>query len=136
MRQASHAKHAIHAIGASAHGGPSPQASTREVTGQGTGSVTNARGLWFMILFRISKKALAGRAFVKRSASLSALATRGDDNLQVLHALAHEEMTSLYMFHPRVMFRVVGHGDRRLVVDMQVRGLVVAKAEVGEQRAK
>ena len=45
---------------------PKPQSSASAATWHGTGVLTIARGLWFMILFRISKKVFAGKAFPPR----------------------------------------------------------------------
>ena len=60
----------------------------------------------------------------------------GDDNLQVLHALADEEVAPLHVLHPRVVLRVVGHRNRRLIIHVQMCRLVVAEAQIREERAQ
>eukprot|EP00966_Prymnesium_polylepis_P167398 3870077-Prymnesium_polylepis.1 len=46
----------------------------------------------------------------------------GDHDLQILHTLTHEVVTPVDVLHAQMVLRVVGHGDRRLVVNREARG--------------
>ena len=60
----------------------------------------------------------------------------GDDDLQILHALANKVVAPVHVLHARMMLRVARNHDRRLVVDMETSGLRVAEAKVVEHRPR
>eukprot|EP00966_Prymnesium_polylepis_P043926 1017956-Prymnesium_polylepis.1 len=57
-------------------------------------------------------------------------------DLQVLDALADEEVAPCHVLHAGVVLRVVRHCDSRLVVNVKARGLRVAEAQIVQQVAK
>ena len=61
----------------------------------------------------------------------------GDANLELLHHVAHEEVTPLDVLHATVVFGIVGDVARALVVGADLRGTVDgAGVEVGDQTAE
>ena len=54
-----------------------------------------------------------------------------DDDVAILDALANEEMAPLDVLHAAAVLRVVGHGDRRLVVDGEMSGAGMLVSELG-----
>ena len=81
------------------------------IAAEGYGAAT------FMMMLRKRKKALASRGFVKKSAMLSAVLTKGTWlELEGLDHVAHEEMAARDVLGLIMVLRVVREVARRLVV--------------------
>eukprot|EP00965_Chrysotila_dentata_P175992 5811021-Pleurochrysis_carterae.AAC.1 len=72
-----------------------------------------------MITSRIGKKSRGGSGFVKKSARLSTLRTKGSNgDLQVFHPLPDKEMASVDVLGPRMVLRVVRKVDSGFVINV------------------
>ena len=88
--------------------------------------------LSFMMMRRIAWNCLELRGFVKKSAMLSRVRTKGTSiSRDSTKHVAHEEVAASHMFHAIVVFRVVRHVARARAVRRKLRGARLCAADAG-----